>query len=203
MEIHSRCRPTLSTRLARRTVEKFRVVMNEAMADCFRASRHRALREQSDGAVQAEGRCRKRREVSVSRTTRGPNHSGEFVRLPCISIPAGVNSNGLPVGLQDYARRNEDALLLDWRWRFERARPWRWCARRSRLGSGYSAPCMAAHFVRGRLLRKRAQFDRDPRSLPSLLSILMSPPWASTMWRAMARPRPVPPSSRERALSAR
>src|SRR4029453_18411919 len=29
------------------------------------------------------------------------------------------------------------------------------------------------------------------------------PPWPSTIWRTMARPRPVPPSARERALSAR
>lgn len=39
--------------------------------------------------------------------------------------------------------------------------------------------------------------------LPTSLSMRIVPPWASTIWRAMARPRPVPPESRERALSTR
>ena len=38
---------------------------------------------------------------------------------------------------------------------------------------------------------------------PSSLSTQMRPPWASVSRRAMARPRPVPPLSRERALSTR
>ena len=37
----------------------------------------------------------------------------------------------------------------------------------------------------------------------SSLSARMEPPWASMMCLAMARPRPVPPDSRERALSTR
>jgi Asp-tRNA(Asn)/Glu-tRNA(Gln) amidotransferase A subunit family amidase len=43
---------------------------------------------------------------------------------PAISIPAGLNSNGLPVGLQAYARRHEDRLLLDLALVMERARGW-------------------------------------------------------------------------------
>lgn len=38
---------------------------------------------------------------------------------------------------------------------------------------------------------------------PTSLSIASSPPWASTRCLTMARPSPVPPSSRERALSTR
>jgi Asp-tRNA(Asn)/Glu-tRNA(Gln) amidotransferase A subunit family amidase len=43
---------------------------------------------------------------------------------PAISIPAGLSPNGLPIGLQAYARRHEDALLLDLALAMERARPW-------------------------------------------------------------------------------
>ena len=43
---------------------------------------------------------------------------------PAICIPAGLTSNGLPVGLQAYARRHEDALLLDLALAMERTRPW-------------------------------------------------------------------------------
>jgi Asp-tRNA(Asn)/Glu-tRNA(Gln) amidotransferase A subunit family amidase len=43
---------------------------------------------------------------------------------PAISIPAGLSSTGLPIGLQAYARRHEDALLLDLAQVMERARPW-------------------------------------------------------------------------------
>ncbi len=43
---------------------------------------------------------------------------------PAISIPAGRSPSGLPIGLQAYARRHEDALLLDLALAMERARPW-------------------------------------------------------------------------------
>ena len=39
--------------------------------------------------------------------------------------------------------------------------------------------------------------------LPNLLSTLMVPSILSTTWRTMERPRPVPPTSRDRALSTR
>jgi Asp-tRNA(Asn)/Glu-tRNA(Gln) amidotransferase A subunit family amidase len=38
-------------------------------------------------------------------------------------MPAGLTESGLPIGLQAYARRHEDALLLDLALAFERARP--------------------------------------------------------------------------------
>jgi aspartyl-tRNA(Asn)/glutamyl-tRNA(Gln) amidotransferase subunit A len=49
---------------------------------------------------------------------------GNISGYPAVSLPAGLTSNSLPVGLQMYARRHEDALLLDLALAFERARPW-------------------------------------------------------------------------------
>ncbi len=43
---------------------------------------------------------------------------------PAISVPAGLSASGLPIALQAYARRHEDALLLDLALAWERARPW-------------------------------------------------------------------------------
>jgi len=64
-------------------------------------------------------------EVSVSPYNAGAltipaNLSG----YPAISIPAGLSENGLPIGLQAYARRHEDALLLDLAQIMEQVRPW-------------------------------------------------------------------------------
>jgi aspartyl-tRNA(Asn)/glutamyl-tRNA(Gln) amidotransferase subunit A len=49
---------------------------------------------------------------------------GSISGYPAISIPAGFTKSGLPVGLQAYARRHEDALLLDLALAMEQARPW-------------------------------------------------------------------------------
>lgn len=43
---------------------------------------------------------------------------------PAISLPAGLNSEGLPVGLQVIARRHEDEVALRIGRLFEQARPW-------------------------------------------------------------------------------
>lgn len=43
---------------------------------------------------------------------------------PAISLPAGLNSEGLPVGLQVVARRHEDEVALRLGRLFEQARPW-------------------------------------------------------------------------------
>jgi Asp-tRNA(Asn)/Glu-tRNA(Gln) amidotransferase A subunit family amidase len=43
---------------------------------------------------------------------------------PAISIPAGLTAGGLPAAVQVYARRGEEALLLDIAAVMERARPW-------------------------------------------------------------------------------
>jgi aspartyl-tRNA(Asn)/glutamyl-tRNA(Gln) amidotransferase subunit A len=64
-------------------------------------------------------------EVKVSPYNAGSlTIPGNISGYPAISIPAGLTSNGLPVGLQAYGRRHEDALLLDLALAFERARPW-------------------------------------------------------------------------------
>ena len=44
--------------------------------------------------------------------------------VPSISIPAGLSTSGLPIGIQAYARRHEDALLLDIAYALEQAKPW-------------------------------------------------------------------------------
>jgi aspartyl-tRNA(Asn)/glutamyl-tRNA(Gln) amidotransferase subunit A len=64
-------------------------------------------------------------EVSVSPYNAGAltipaNLSG----YPAISIPAGLSESGLPIGLQAYTRRHEDALLLDLALAMEKAQPW-------------------------------------------------------------------------------
>ena len=49
---------------------------------------------------------------------------GNIAGYPAISMPAGLTNTGMPVGLQAYARRHEDKLLLDLALLFERDRPW-------------------------------------------------------------------------------
>jgi aspartyl-tRNA(Asn)/glutamyl-tRNA(Gln) amidotransferase subunit A len=48
-----------------------------------------------------------------------------FIGLPAASLPAGLATNGLPVGLQAVAPRFEDALLLRVSAAYEAANPWR------------------------------------------------------------------------------
>ena len=49
---------------------------------------------------------------------------GSLSGYPAVSVPAGLSESGLPIGLQIYARRHEDALLLDMALEMERLRPW-------------------------------------------------------------------------------
>jgi Asp-tRNA(Asn)/Glu-tRNA(Gln) amidotransferase A subunit family amidase len=49
---------------------------------------------------------------------------GNITGLPAISIPVGLTGAGLPVGMQIYTRRHEEALLLDLALIAERERPW-------------------------------------------------------------------------------
>jgi len=107
-------------------VERFRVELNETMADIF---------EQTDlilSAVSpmepfaAEGPMpRQVGEVKVSPYNAGAlTIPGSVSGYPAVSMPAGLSASGLPIGLQAYARRHEDALLLDLALAWERARPW-------------------------------------------------------------------------------
>ena len=107
-------------------VETFRIEMNEAMADLFEQVDILLCATSPMEPFAAEGPMPYQvGEVSVSPYNAGAltipaNLSG----YPAISIPAGVSSGGLPIGLQAYARRHEDALLLDLALTMERAQPW-------------------------------------------------------------------------------
>jgi len=107
-------------------LEKFRVEMNEAMADLFEKTDIVLCATSPMEPFNAEGPMPNMvGEVRVSPYNAGAltipaNLSG----YPAISIPAGLSQTGLPIGLQVYARRHEDALLLDLAQIMERARPW-------------------------------------------------------------------------------
>jgi aspartyl-tRNA(Asn)/glutamyl-tRNA(Gln) amidotransferase subunit A len=107
-------------------VEKFRTEMNETMAHIFEQVDVVLCPVSPMEAFAAEGPMPWRvGEVGVSPYNAGAltipaNISG----YPAISIPAGRSESGLPVGLQAYARRHEDALLLDLALAMERAHPW-------------------------------------------------------------------------------
>jgi aspartyl-tRNA(Asn)/glutamyl-tRNA(Gln) amidotransferase subunit A len=108
------------------SVEKFRVEMTEAMADIF---------EQVDVVLAAvapvepfaaEGPMpRKVGDIDVSPFNGGAlTIPANIAGNPAISIPAGLTTSGLPVGLQAITRRHDDKLLLDLARAMEQARPW-------------------------------------------------------------------------------
>jgi len=107
-------------------LERFRVRMNEAMADLFEETDIVLCATSPMEPFAAEGPMPNQvGEVGVSPFNAGAltipaNLSG----YPAISIPAGLSASGLPIGIQAYARRHEDALLLDLALVMERARPW-------------------------------------------------------------------------------
>lgn len=107
-------------------VEEFRVEMNEAMADLFAKTDIVLCATSPMEPFKAEGPM----PYSVGEVAVSPYNAGALTipanlsGYPAISIPAGVNSNGLPIGLQAIARRHEDALLLDLAQVMERTRPW-------------------------------------------------------------------------------
>lgn len=106
--------------------EKFRVEMNEAMADLFERTDIVLCASSPMEPFKAEGPM----PYNVGETHVSPYNAGALTipanlsGFPAVSMPAGLNSNGLPVGLQAYARRHEDALLLDLALVMERERPW-------------------------------------------------------------------------------
>ncbi|MEX2159375.1 MAG: amidase [Dehalococcoidia bacterium] len=107
-------------------VERFRVEMNEAMADIFERVDIVLCAVSPMEPFAAEGPMPRRvGEVEVSPYNGGAlTIPGSISGYPAISIPAGFSKSGLPVGLQAYARRHEDALLLDLALAMEKARPW-------------------------------------------------------------------------------
>jgi len=107
-------------------VEDFRVEMNEKMADLFEKVDIVLCASSPMEPFAAEGPMPwKVGDVNVNPFNAGAltipaNLSG----FPAISIPAGLSANGLPIGLQAYARRHEDSLLLDLALAMEQAKPW-------------------------------------------------------------------------------
>ncbi len=108
------------------SVDRFRAELNELMADIFEHVDIVLCATSPQEPFAAEGPMPSRVDgVRVGRNNNGAltipaNISG----YPAISIPAGLTIGGLPVGLQAYARRHEDALLLDLALAMERTRPW-------------------------------------------------------------------------------
>ncbi len=108
------------------SAERFRVAMNEAMADLFERVDIVLCAVSPVEAFVAEGPMPR----YVGETKVDP-YNGGALTIPCsisgypaISIPAGTSESGLPIGLQAYTRRHEDALLLDLALAMERERPW-------------------------------------------------------------------------------
>jgi aspartyl-tRNA(Asn)/glutamyl-tRNA(Gln) amidotransferase subunit A len=107
-------------------VDRFRMRMNEAMADVFEQVDIVLCPVSPMEPFAAEGPMpRMVGEVKVDPYNGGAlTIPANVAGYPAISVPAGLTASRLPVGLQAYARRHEDALLLDLALAMERARPW-------------------------------------------------------------------------------
>lgn len=108
------------------SVERFRVDMNEAMADLFEQVDFLLCAVSPMEPFAAEGPMPNRvGDVKVSPYNGGAlTIPASISGYPAISIPGGLSQGGLPIGLQAYARRHDDALLLDLALVMEQARPW-------------------------------------------------------------------------------
>ena len=107
-------------------VERFRVEMNEAMADLFEQVDILLCAVSPMEPFAAEGPMPNHvGDVEVSPYNGGAlTIPGSISGYPAISIPAGVSENGLPIGIQAYARRHEDARLLSLALVMEEVHPW-------------------------------------------------------------------------------
>ncbi len=107
-------------------LEHFRVKMNESMADLFEQVDMVICATNPYEAFKAEGPVPSKigdelvNPFDTGRLTIPANMTGH----PAVSIPAGLSGNGLPIGMQVYGRRHEEALLLDLAQIAERERPW-------------------------------------------------------------------------------
>ena len=107
-------------------LEDFRVKMNEAMADLFEQVDMVICATNPYEAFAAEGPVPSKigdelvNPFDTGRLTIPANMTGH----PAVSIPAGLTGVGLPVGMQVYGKRHEEALLLDAALTAERERPW-------------------------------------------------------------------------------
>jgi len=107
-------------------IEEFRISMNEAFADLFEQTDLVFCATNPYGAFQAEGPPPTDVEgVNVSPFETGAlTIPGNISGHPAVSIPAGLTSDGLPIGLQVYGPRHGEQLLLDIALAAERIRPW-------------------------------------------------------------------------------
>ncbi|MBI4570655.1 MAG: amidase, partial [Chloroflexi bacterium] len=96
-------------------IERFRVEMNVTLADLFEQVDVILCAVNPTEPFAAEGPMpRHVGEVEVSPFNAGAlTIPGSLSGYPAVSIPGGLSPNGLPIGLQAYARRHEDALLLE------------------------------------------------------------------------------------------
>jgi aspartyl-tRNA(Asn)/glutamyl-tRNA(Gln) amidotransferase subunit A len=107
-------------------LEDFRVKMNEAMADLFEQVDMVICATNPYEAFTAEGPVPSKigdelvNPFDTGRLTIPANMTGH----PAVSIPAGLSAAGLPIGLQVYGKRHQEALLLDLALLAERDRPW-------------------------------------------------------------------------------
>jgi aspartyl-tRNA(Asn)/glutamyl-tRNA(Gln) amidotransferase subunit A len=108
------------------SVDRYRLAMNEAMAEIFEQTDILLCATNPFEPFAAEGPMPSRvGEVRVGRNNNGSlTVPGNVSGYPAISLPAGLTGSGLPVGLQAYTRRHDDALLLDLGLTWERAHPW-------------------------------------------------------------------------------
>lgn len=107
-------------------LEDFRVKMNESMADLFEQVDMVICATNPYEAFTAEGPVPSKvgdelvNPFDTGRLTIPANMTGH----PAVSIPAGLSAAGLPIGMQVYGKRHEEALLLDLALIAERERPW-------------------------------------------------------------------------------
>ena len=108
------------------SVDKFRMMMNEAMADLFEQADILLCATNPFEPYVAEGPMPANvGDVRVGRQNNGAlTIPGNISGYPAISIPFGTTKSALPVGLQAYTRRHDDALLFDLALVLERVNPW-------------------------------------------------------------------------------
>ena len=107
-------------------VDAFRIEMTNALADVFDQVDLVLCATNPYEAYPAEGPIPGQvGDVLVDPFSAGAlTMPANMTGCPAISIPAGTSAAGLPIGLQAYAPRHAEGLLLDLALVAERERPW-------------------------------------------------------------------------------